>query len=77
MAISAVAVTVQIRAASRAVSRAGGVSFADKFSGAWYVTSVTDGDGTVEACRTQRLVLLGGAVGWTVLGGDHAVAGPG
>ena len=34
MAISAVAVTVQIRAASRAVSRAVGVSFADKFSGA-------------------------------------------
>ena len=49
MAISAVAVTVQIRAASRAVARAVGVSFADKFSGAQYVTSVTDGDGTVEA----------------------------
>lgn len=41
--------TVQIRAASRAVARAVGVSFADKFSGAQYVTSVTDGDGTVEA----------------------------
>ncbi len=28
------------------------------------------------ACRAQRLVLPDGAVSWTVLGADHAVAGP-
>ena len=37
---------------------------------------MTDGEGVVEACRVQRLVLPGGAVSWTVLGADHAVVGP-
>ena len=37
---------------------------------------MTDGEGVVEACRAQRLVLPGGAVSWTVLGADHAVVGP-
>ena len=37
---------------------------------------MTDGEGIVEACRAQRLVLPGGAVSWTVLGADHAVVGP-